>query len=159
MPYCVAVGCQNASGGRYAVSGLSWHTFPLDDQPLLRKWLHNMGRKDFVPSKSSRLCGAHFKEDDFVADLYEQLMGEKRARTKKHLKPGAVPTLFSHRPPSTIRKHTVDRCRRLEQTKVSGVFMCPLYYRSGERLFFWVLTPKLFFSPIPIRYTISISIG
>ena len=119
MPYCVAVGCQNASSGKYAVPGLSWHTFPLLDKPLLDKWLHNMGRKNFFPSKTSRLCGAHFAEEEFVSDLYEQLMGEKRARQKKNLKPGAVPTIFAHRVPPTARKHTADRCKRMEQKKVS----------------------------------------
>lgn len=119
MPYCVAVGCKNASGGKYAVPGLSWHTFPLANRPLLDQWLHNMSRKHFFPSKTSRLCGAHFTEDSFIKDLYQEWIGKRSFRPKKLLKAGAVPTVFSHRLAPAVRKHTAERCRRLEQKKVS----------------------------------------
>lgn len=49
MPYCVAVGCQNASGGIYAVTGLSWHIFPVNDKPLLDKWLYTTWAEKRLP--------------------------------------------------------------------------------------------------------------
>ena len=72
----MAMGYQNAGGGKYPVLGLSWHTFPLQAKPLLDQWLHNMTRNEMFPSKSPHLCRACSTEDCCVQDVYEKLIGD-----------------------------------------------------------------------------------
>lgn len=45
-----------------------------------------MKRKDFVPTRASLVCSAHFTEDDYV---------KKPELTKKRLKNDAVPSIFN----------------------------------------------------------------
>ena len=42
------------------------HSFPLKEEKLLCNWLKNIARKNFKPSKYSKLCSLHFKPDDFI---------------------------------------------------------------------------------------------
>uniref|UniRef100_A0A8C5D2I7 THAP domain-containing protein 1 n=1 Tax=Gouania willdenowi TaxID=441366 RepID=A0A8C5D2I7_GOUWI len=58
----------------------STHAFPLNNPALCKQWVKNVGREDFIPSKTSRLCSAHFEESCFQVDI------------AKKLKPDAVPT-------------------------------------------------------------------
>ena len=74
MSYCVEVECQNATGGKYAVLGQSWHTFPLHDMPLVDQWLHNMARK--FSHQIHHVCVEHILPDWFVQDLDKKTMGK-----------------------------------------------------------------------------------
>ena len=67
------------------------HAFPSDS--LLRKqWLHAIKRDKFRPTKHSRVCSSHFKEDDYLPQSWEsQHAGIKR---RKALKKGSVPSVF-----------------------------------------------------------------
>lgn len=40
--------------------------FPLSRLELLKKWVHAVRRKNFVPTPSSRICSAHFTENFYV---------------------------------------------------------------------------------------------
>ena len=75
MPQCSAFGCNNVSGSRLCNNSekkISFHVFPLKKPSLLRSWLRNVNRKNFKPTKDSRICSEHFTEDCFVADKYAQ---------------------------------------------------------------------------------------
>ena len=52
--------------GHETPENVSMHQFPLQDQPLLQKWLRKISRQDFVPSKNSKLCSLHFTDDCFI---------------------------------------------------------------------------------------------
>ncbi|EGI70688.1 THAP domain-containing protein 3 [Acromyrmex echinatior] len=59
--------------------------FPLDKSNLLKKWLDNMGIKNWTPDKSSVLCSDHFEQTCL------RKVGEKYLT----LKDGSIPTIFN----------------------------------------------------------------
>ncbi|XP_077536391.1 uncharacterized protein LOC144148749 isoform X1 [Haemaphysalis longicornis] len=96
---CVAFRCSNT----YATPGTSFHSFPKCEK-LKRLWVLATKRANWWPSKTSLLCSAHFKSDDFTHDpsIVDQL--PRTARMTRRLKPGAVPSVFAHsKPPSKPR--------------------------------------------------------
>ena len=94
MVYCCAVGCSNDSRSVSKEHGISFHRLPTENS-LLQKWLAKISRVDFVVTKDTLLCSDHFEPDCFERDLKAELLGLKSKRT---LKPDAVPTIFVHRP-------------------------------------------------------------
>ncbi|XP_076862905.1 THAP domain-containing protein 5-like isoform X2 [Brachyhypopomus gauderio] len=58
-------------------------SFPLQDKARLKKWIVNMKRGDWTPSRHQYLCSEHFTEDSF--DLRWGI---------RYLKHSAVPTIF-----------------------------------------------------------------
>ena len=73
MPNCAAFGCKSiAKKG----DGLSFHSFPSDDEPLRQKqWVLYCKRQNFVkPTKYSKLCSKHFSKDCFERDLEKMRM-------------------------------------------------------------------------------------
>jgi hypothetical protein len=71
--------------------------FPKDDKRR-KLWTIRVKRKDFVPSKSSRLCAKHFTNEQFVVNpLFAAFIGYKMK--KLILKPDAEPTLFDFSKP------------------------------------------------------------
>ncbi|XP_030754586.1 THAP domain-containing protein 1-like [Sitophilus oryzae] len=66
-------------------SGVSFHVFP-DDPEIKKKWLVNMRRKNFTPTKYTRLCSKHFAPSCYFKNGWS---------SKKALKLDAVPTIFS----------------------------------------------------------------
>lgn len=81
MVFCCAFGCTNRSD-----SERSFHAF-LKHLILCQKWLHQVNRDHFVPSKHSCLCSDHFNP---------KLISLRRGN-QFILQPGVVPTVFSHR--------------------------------------------------------------
>ncbi|XP_011052427.1 PREDICTED: THAP domain-containing protein 2-like isoform X2 [Acromyrmex echinatior] len=65
--------------------GYSFFKFPLDKSNLLKKWLDNMGIKNWTPDKSSVLCSDHFEQTCL------RKVGEKYLT----LKDGSIPTIFN----------------------------------------------------------------
>lgn len=57
--------------------------FPLDKSDILKKWLDNMGIKNWIPNSSNYLCSEHFEQTCF-----------RKIRGKYWLKDGSVPTIF-----------------------------------------------------------------
>ena len=74
-------------------------TFPFPEEgkaPQLRKmWIEQIGIEDWKPTKSSRVCQKHFREEDFVTEK------DAKGRTRKllKLKPRARPTEYLRTPP------------------------------------------------------------
>ena len=62
---CSAYGCKSGYDSQVTSVGISFHSFPKDTE-LRDKWIRANPRKDFVPSKHSRLCSLHFVDSDFV---------------------------------------------------------------------------------------------
>lgn len=88
MPGCSAVDCANSTA-----NGFKLYRFPKD--PLRRKeWAVKVKRDKWVPNDNSKLCEAHFDEEQF----HMKVGGSKK------LKATAVPTVFKHRPRGTKRK-------------------------------------------------------
>ncbi|NXK96976.1 THAP5 protein, partial [Formicarius rufipectus] len=86
MPrYCAATRCKNR-GGQSARDHrkLSFYPFPLHDKERLEKWLRNMKRDSWTPSKHQLLCSDHFTPDSL--DVRWGI---------RYLKHTAVPTIFS----------------------------------------------------------------
>ncbi|XP_026699003.1 zinc finger protein 436-like [Athene cunicularia] len=87
MVYCSALNCQNATSGVYKNSTVSFYGFPLRNKPLLKQWIHNMGRDIGTPSKYQRLCSNHFEDSSFVIDPF-------KIRKNRRLLKEAVPKKF-----------------------------------------------------------------
>ncbi|NWU91290.1 THAP5 protein, partial [Upupa epops] len=86
MPrYCAATCCKNR-GGQSAANRhkLSFYPFPLHDKERLEKWLRNMKRDAWTPSKHQLLCSDHFTPDSL--DVRWGI---------RYLKHTAVPTIFA----------------------------------------------------------------
>ncbi|KAL4640704.1 THAP domain-containing protein 5 [Arapaima gigas] len=85
MPrYCAAKLCKNRGGVLSKDNKkISFYPFPLQDEERLRKWVDNMERKEWIPSRHQYLCSEHFTEDSF--DLRWGI---------RYLKNTAVPTIF-----------------------------------------------------------------
>ncbi|CAG4989203.1 unnamed protein product [Parnassius apollo] len=65
MVYCSVSNCSNCSGKGYCSSkGISYHCFPINPE-VKEKWILATGKKNWFPSKHSKICSAHFQEQDF----------------------------------------------------------------------------------------------
>ncbi|XP_045648809.1 THAP domain-containing protein 5 [Ursus americanus] len=85
MPrYCAAICCKNRRGRSSKDRKLSFYPFPLHDKERLEKWLKNMKRDSWVPSKYQFLCSDHFTPDSL--DIRWGI---------RYLKQTAIPTIFS----------------------------------------------------------------
>ncbi|CAK8674242.1 unnamed protein product [Clavelina lepadiformis] len=104
MVTCSAYNCTNRSG-KTNIDKISFHTFPLSNQDLCKKWIVAMKRDKFKPTKISVLCGNHFKASDFLEGANKR----NHQRERQCLKNDAVPSVFcfpSHlcAPPHLSRK-------------------------------------------------------
>lgn len=100
--HCCVPKCTGSS--RYN-STLSFHSFPIE--PAVRaEWMRRIRRDNFSPTKHSRVCGRHFKVEDFVLTTG----GLKR------LQKGSVPVLFpwNEYELPTPRMSVWERCQRPE---------------------------------------------
>ena len=67
---CAAVGCNNQSVGQSeSERKLRFHRFTLKNQALLKQWLINMRRKNFMPTEHHILCSEHFVDECFNTGL------------------------------------------------------------------------------------------
>lgn len=67
---------------------LLYFRFP-KKQNMRQAWVKAIGKKDFVPTKSSILCSLHFSKEC----LYYPNNGGEKQRIR--LRPDSVPTLFN----------------------------------------------------------------
>jgi len=63
-------------------------------------WTRATGRKDFVPTRYSKLCSLHFVESDFVEERRDSNAARRRKRLsmemqRRYLKRDAVPSIFT----------------------------------------------------------------
>ncbi|KAK2883131.1 hypothetical protein Q8A73_022064 [Channa argus] len=86
MPrYCAVKACRNRGGSasRQNNKRISFYPFPLHDKTRLQKWMDNMKREEWTPSRHQYLCSEHFTEDCF--DIRWGI---------RYLKNTAIPTIF-----------------------------------------------------------------
>ena len=109
--YCVAGGPNKVScKNKTYMPGISMHYFPREEA-VRQKWIRfvRKHRKDFVPSKSSTLCSAHFEEKCFEHRSIS-LMGEgeqQPLKMKRILTKGSIPTrdtVVPYSSPASARK-------------------------------------------------------
>ena len=69
MVYCVAFNCKNSSfKNQPKDQKVPFFSFP-ENNPLRQIWVENVRRKNWKPSKSSKLCSRHFEDICFVQNL------------------------------------------------------------------------------------------
>lgn len=71
--------------------------FPLKRPEVLKKWLHEIRRKNCTPNQCSYLCSEHFTPSDYLNESRPEL-------DKKLLKDEAVPSVFNF--PQHLQKKT-----------------------------------------------------
>ena len=122
MPRCSVPGCDNESKSPEC-SELSWFTYPIGNEQLLRQWLARIRRVDFQPNRYSRICSVHFSEDSFQENfsLFSSFVesGEtceptRKRRRRKILKDGSIPSVFPGRSVASRAESSVQRasCRK-----------------------------------------------
>ncbi|XP_034949423.1 uncharacterized protein [Chelonus insularis] len=90
MGCCCVEGCTNSSDKKFRMTLL-----PRDPQRR-QKWIKNIGRKNWIPSKHASICEVHFGKD-----MWE--ISKKNG--KRVLKKNAIPTIF---PESISREYTEE---------------------------------------------------
>ena len=145
MQYCVAFGCKSRAKKKKG-DGLSFHSFPKDNEPLRQKQLvHYCKRKDFTkPSEYSKLCSKHFSRD-FERDP-EKMEKHGYENAQPHLKPDAVPDIPLVLPSpkktkkATPNKRPTPRTKNTERTaytkrrraEVSRLSVCFMYMFASQ---------------------------
>ena len=97
---CAALNCRSGYDGENKDSNTTFHAFPLQDQKLLQVWLKRLARKDFAPTKYSKLNSLHFTSNDFIVESNDLNNRRKRKRestklARRRLKDAAAPSVFS----------------------------------------------------------------
>ena len=100
---CCAINCRLGYTGEDKDPDVTFHSFPLHDKQLLQCWLKRIARKDFTPTKHSRLCPLHFKSEDFVKESNDQKIKRRKNQSsallvKKRLKGNVLPSIFKDVP-------------------------------------------------------------
>uniref|UniRef100_A0A8C3JPS5 THAP-type domain-containing protein n=1 Tax=Calidris pygmaea TaxID=425635 RepID=A0A8C3JPS5_9CHAR len=88
--WLASVSARQWEGGN---SSVTFYGFPLQNKPLLKQWIHNMGRDMGTPSKHQRLCSKHFEESSFEID---PLKMRKNRRLLKEAVPKKFLLVFSY---------------------------------------------------------------
>ncbi|XP_072550382.1 uncharacterized protein [Salminus brasiliensis] len=110
--YCCAYNCKNNTKDK----SLAFHSFPLKNPQLLKKWLRNMRWKDWTPEPHSKICSSHFERKCYV------LIDGPRRR----LHTWAVPTIFSFPGHLQNKKRKIDpRSRRALGTVDESILDLP----------------------------------
>lgn len=81
--------------------------FPFKRPEILQLWINAIRRQNWNPTKTSRICGTHFLETDYLL---------KPGCSKKMLKPDSVPSIFSF--PKHLTKTTSTPRRQLKRKMV-----------------------------------------
>ena len=108
MGYCCVYMC-NTGTKTQRTARSSLHAFPKD--PRLRAvWTSRVGRVNWQPSASSKICGLHFTRECFVIDPVVRRSLGAACPSAVHLKPGSVPSLHMKQPaPPTPTSTSVGR--------------------------------------------------
>jgi len=125
---CCAYGCKSGYASQDATDvHVTFHSFPRDEE-LRAKWIRANPRKDFTPTKNSRLCSLHFAESDFVeqhcdSNATRRASFDSPQLQRRYLKKDAVPSIFPAAPsylssPATTLRQSATRAsssgRRLQ---------------------------------------------
>ena len=138
MPHCVAFECSIQAKNRKKDPKIRFHKFP-DDVAIRRAWIHAVGRT-LLP-KDPRLCSKHFEEHCFEESYLMEVKLMGSSNSTKSLKTGAIPTLFSHKPPKGGRASSVQRAEKRERERATpGKFNMLFKYKNKSPL----VLPKFF---------------
>lgn len=99
--HCCVFGCTNR---RVSHPYLSFHGFPSDPE-LRGKWIQACKREEgahFTVTKNTVVCSSHFREKDFFSAI-------PGMTSTRRLRPGAVPSIFTFRPPVVERPSPSER--------------------------------------------------
>ncbi|XP_038594801.1 THAP domain-containing protein 5-like [Micropterus salmoides] len=127
MPrYCAVKVCRNRGGTASTQDNkrISFYPFPLQDKPRLQKWVDNMKREEWIPSRHQYLCSEHFTEDCF--DIRWGI---------RYLKNTAIPTVFpsaeddGEKKVTAIKRSPKAKPRTLDADIEPTGFDCPLSKR------------------------------
>lgn len=108
---CVAPGCKSGNGTKNIFPpGVGKHRFPKNPD-LRQKWANAIPRKNWQPSKHSRICSLHFDDSDYVTDHQDSNAHRKRNHKLKvrRLKVDAVPHYFPGCPSYLSKKRALIR--------------------------------------------------
>ena len=113
--------CRSGYTGENTDSDITFHSFPLHNEELLQKWLQRLAKKDFVPTKYSRVCSLHFKLGDFITESNDQQNRRKKKRStiilvKQRLKSDAIPSIFKNLPSYYASKDPPSRSGKAAST-------------------------------------------
>lgn len=86
--------------------------FPFKRPEILKLWIAAVRRENWYPSKTSKLCGKHFVESDYLI---------KPGCTAKLLKPDAVPSVFLF-PKHLMKKVPLPRRKILKKVRWIFIF-------------------------------------
>ena len=98
MPSCSVVTCKSGYHAHCTPKEVQWFLFPLENfrnnsKVLLEKWKSRLNRKDFIPTKNSRICSLHFKNEDYIPESENKDRFGRKLK-KRRLKPNAAPSLL-----------------------------------------------------------------
>ena len=106
MVYCAAYNCTNRPE-KDKKNGQVRHyfVFPRPDKnekERCKQWLHNIGTgipiTAFIWNKNKTVCSDHFHPSCLVENWMAKILPDFQPHTKKlTTKPGAIPTIFSHK--------------------------------------------------------------
>ncbi|XP_014901095.1 THAP domain-containing protein 5 [Poecilia latipinna] len=115
MPrYCAEKLCRNRGGtSSKQDKKISFYPFPLQDRPRLQKWVNNMRREEWTPSRHQYLCSEHFTEDCF--DIRWGI---------RYLRNTAIPTLFPSVENECENKVTLQRSPEATSLSQAEDFEC-----------------------------------
>ncbi|CAL1262401.1 unnamed protein product [Larinioides sclopetarius] len=106
---CCVPNCRNNYKN---TTNISVFKFPTEEE-IKRKWTSAIRRKDFVPTKHSRVCIKHFTANDIVnsVTIYNQQTGEivEAPLERKRLRAGAIPSQFPDLPRYLSTEATTSR--------------------------------------------------
>jgi len=130
---CSAYGCKSGYKTDNTDSNVTFHAYPRDPE-LRDKWIRANPRKDFIPSKHSRLCSLHFQPTDFVEvrqDTNQRRRKKKsEAPLRRLLKDGVIPSVFREAPeylsrgaqtPRTTTKSSSSSRREAQQQRLQDL--------------------------------------
>ena len=99
MPSCQAYGCSNTSGKTPGKRSYYHFPNPAREKECAERWLHNIGTghtiNNFKFTRDKVVCSEHFHPSCFEVDKKGKLLGYEPKR--RNLKPGAVPSIFTHK--------------------------------------------------------------
>ena len=121
MPHCIAYGCNNNFGKESIAKGIRFHRLPLKNPVLMKKWLAALKLEKPHFTATSRICSQHFEDECFLPDLHADLLATGKSR--RMLKEGAVPTIFSFAKRSKTRVSSLARSKDKARADVLSSLM------------------------------------
>lgn len=119
MVRCPAYGCKNGYDSQRKQPDCKKVSFNLvpKDKELLDKWIRANPRKDWVPTKYTRMCSDHFTDEDFIIQRTDKSSRRRKkfvdqSLPNRRLKHDAVPSIFAEVPAYLTKKKTCRQTRR-----------------------------------------------